>query len=101
MWIVFIYMADHAACLQIVLSHKHTEIKHESFAINCPYKYYEHRFASRLMMLNVMIYNRTACRMLVPWLKHDVNLPDITFWGFYYHEASREDTFPGILYALM
>ena len=34
-------------------------------------------------MLNFTVYNRTACRTLVPWRIHGVNPLDITFRGFY------------------
>ena len=45
--------------------------------------------ASRSLMLNFTVYNRTASRTLVPWRIHGVNRPDITFRGFSYHEATR------------
>ena len=39
-------------------------------------------------MIIFTVYNHTASRTLVPWRIHTVNPPDITFRGFYYHEAT-------------
>ena len=38
----------------------------------------DHAFASRLMM-NFTVYNRTACRTLVPWRIHGVNPQTLPF----------------------
>ena len=40
-------------------------------------------------MLNFCVYNKSNLKMVVPWRIHGVSPPDVTFRGFYYHEASR------------
>ena len=50
---------------------------HASFCQQCEYKLWS------------LTWQWTASRMLVPWRIHAVNPSDITFRGFYYHEATR------------
>ena len=40
-------------------------------------------------MLNFSVYNKSNHKTVVPWRIHGVSPPDVTFRGFYHHEASR------------
>ena len=40
-------------------------------------------------MLNFCVYNKSNHKTVVPWRIHGVSPPDVTFRGFYSHEASR------------
>ena len=71
-------------------SHHYAIIRYYACA-DLPHEISDHASFWQLLtaMINFTVYDCTTSHMLLPWRIHAVNPPDITFRGFYYHEATR------------